>query len=349
MPTISVVVPIYNTEKYLPRCIDCILAQTFTDFELILVDDGSPDNSGAICDEYAAKDSRIYVIHQENQGVSAARNAGIDWVFANSDSQFISFIDSDDWVHPRFLELMHEAIERFHVNISQCRYMPTDGTKAVPEVKGAMKVITPAEHFKDYYSGSVADKLFARDCWKTIRFPVGQIYGEDVAAWYKILLAETQIALIDEVIYYYYHREGSAMRSDWTPKYISRINTWNKIIKDIKKHGDAELVEAALNIYCVIGYREYVALEKSKVLSKEERKKNRAILKRRFRQIMVRNKEQMKKNQLYKWYDKTAYSELRKFQNNIKEKLDWCYWTARGILEKPIRILKHLLKNYRKN
>lgn len=347
MPTISVVVPIYNTEKYLPRCIDSILAQTFTDFELILVDDGSPDNSGAICDEYTAKDQRVHVIHQKNQGVSAARNAGIDWVFANSDSQFISFIDSDDWVHPRFLELMHEAIERFHVNISQCRYMPTDGTKAVPEVKGAMKVITPAEHFKDYYSGSVADKLFARDCWKTIRFPVGQIYGEDVAAWYKILLAETQIALIDEVIYYYYHREGSAMHSDWTPKYLDRMDTWDAMIKCFNKHGDADLAQAAVNWYCKIGKNEYRAIERSSGISEPERKKNQAILRRKFRRLYIFNRKEVRKVPKPQWFIDTAfpiYPKYRKFKKDFLEKLDWCYWTARGILGKLKRIFMRLFK-----
>jgi len=344
LPTISVIVPIYNTEKYLPRCIDSILAQTFTDFELILVDDGSPDNSGAICDEYAAKDARIHVIHQENQGVSAARNAGIDWAFANSNSKCIGFIDSDDWVHPRFLELMYQGITQFNVNIAQCRYIPTDGTKEAPEVKGAMKVITPAEHFRDYYSGSVADKLFARECWEKMRFPVGQIYGEDVAAWYKILFAETHIALIDEIIYFYYQREGSAMRSDWTPKYLSRINTWNRIIRDTKKHGDPELLKAVLNVYCRIGYNEYRAIERSAALSETDRKKYKTILRTKLRHAFLRNKESLKNDPLYKWIEKQSFYDYRVYKNRLMNSMDWCYWTMRGIMGKPIRILKHFFK-----
>ena len=110
MPKISVIVPIYNVEKYLRRCVDSILNQTFSDFELILVDDGSPDNCGKICDEYAVKDRRIVVIHQKNGGLSTARNAGIDWAFVNSNSQYLSFIDRDDWVHPDFLEFLYRAI-----------------------------------------------------------------------------------------------------------------------------------------------------------------------------------------------------------------------------------------------
>ena len=103
MPSVSVIVPVYDVEKTIRRCVDSILAQTYTDYELILVDDGSPDACGAICDEYAVKDSRVHVIHQENGGLSAARNAGIDWAFANTESQYLTFIDSDDWVHPLYL------------------------------------------------------------------------------------------------------------------------------------------------------------------------------------------------------------------------------------------------------
>ena len=99
MPKVSVIVPVYNTEKYLPRCIESILAQTFTDFELILVNDGSTDKSGKICDEYAKKDSRIVVIHKENGGVSSARNKGIEI----SQGELISFIDADDWITPLYL------------------------------------------------------------------------------------------------------------------------------------------------------------------------------------------------------------------------------------------------------
>jgi glycosyltransferase involved in cell wall biosynthesis len=120
MAAISVIIPVYQVEKYIRRCLDSLLAQTFSDFEAILVDDGSTDQSGAICEEYARKDPRFVVFHQKNQGQSVARNYALDWVYANSDSRYISFVDSDDWVHPKYLELLYEAITRFSVKISQC-------------------------------------------------------------------------------------------------------------------------------------------------------------------------------------------------------------------------------------
>ena len=119
---ISVIVPVYKVEKYIHRCVDSILAQTFTDFELILVDDGSPDNCGMICDEYALKDNRIHVIHKENGGLSDARNAGIDWAFEHSNSEWITFIDSDDWIHSRYLEKLYQTVNQFDCQISVCGY-----------------------------------------------------------------------------------------------------------------------------------------------------------------------------------------------------------------------------------
>ena len=114
MPKISVIVPVYNTEKYLHRCIDSILAQTFTDFELLLIDDGSKDNSGAICDEYAAKDSRVRVFHKENGGVSSARNLGLD----NVRGEWVTFVDSDDWVEKEYIELFVKNIDDLGISTS---------------------------------------------------------------------------------------------------------------------------------------------------------------------------------------------------------------------------------------
>ena len=115
MPKISVIVPVNNVEKYLHECIYSILAQTFTDFELILINDGSLDNSGAICDEYANKDKRITVIHQENQGQAAARNTAI----AIAKGEWIHFVDSDDLIHPQMLELLYGAVDE-STQISMC-------------------------------------------------------------------------------------------------------------------------------------------------------------------------------------------------------------------------------------
>ena len=104
MPKISVIVPVYKVSEYLRRCVDSILAQTYTSFDLILIDDGSPDDCGDICDDYKKTDTRVQVIHQVNQGLAEARNVGIEWALKNSDSEWITFIDSDDWIHKDYLK-----------------------------------------------------------------------------------------------------------------------------------------------------------------------------------------------------------------------------------------------------
>lgn len=116
MPELSIIVPVYKVEQYLPKCINSILAQTFSDFELILIDDGSPDRCGEICDEYAEKDERVIVIHQENKGVSAARNAGLDIVRG----EYIGFVDSDDWIEPEMYERMMATASNNHADVAIC-------------------------------------------------------------------------------------------------------------------------------------------------------------------------------------------------------------------------------------
>ena len=118
MAHISVIVPVYKVEPYLRRCVDSILTQTFTDFDLILIDDKSPDQCPHICEEYAITDSRVHVIHhKKNLGLSAARNMGIDWAFAESDSEWITFVDSDDWVHPLYLDALFNSVHNHSISV----------------------------------------------------------------------------------------------------------------------------------------------------------------------------------------------------------------------------------------
>lgn len=130
MGAISIIVPVYKVEKYIKRCIDSILEQTFRDFELILVDDGSPDQCGRICETYAEKDERIIALHRENGGLSAARNTGLDWMFANSESSYVTFIDSDDWIHPQYLETLLGTIEKNNAGVSVANFQRLDEYQA---------------------------------------------------------------------------------------------------------------------------------------------------------------------------------------------------------------------------
>ena len=179
MPKVSVIVPVYNVEPYLHRCVDSILAQTFTDFELILVDDGSPDNCPSICDEYAKKDNRVVVIHQNNGGLSAARNAGIDWSFANSDSEWITFIDSDDWVHKQCLEVLYTVAKKSNVSCVSAKHLEcttsiSDGIIENPNVA----VLDSESFFVEQYKYAVIScaKFYKRDLFDYIRFPDNRLH-----------------------------------------------------------------------------------------------------------------------------------------------------------------------------
>lgn len=151
MCIISVVVPVYKVEKYLNRCVDSILNQTFLDFVLILVDDGSPDNCGKICDDYAKRDNRVNIIHKQNGGLSEARNYGIEWALKNSDSEWITFIDSDDWVHPLFLELLLDAVVKNNVNLGICDYLSAEADELeVNEINNRVELFSTEDFWTLY-------------------------------------------------------------------------------------------------------------------------------------------------------------------------------------------------------
>lgn len=233
MPEISVIVPVYNVEQYLPRCIDSILAQTFWKFELILVDDGSPDDCGAICDEYAKKDSRIHVIHQKNGGLSSARNSGLDWVFANSDSKWVSFIDSDDWVHCKYLEALYTAVRENDVLVSISEYVRTNGENPeVDEGKLGAKIWNLEEYFIEHNTNAIiaCGKLFSIICFQGLRFPTGKVH-EDEFTTYKALFMGTQVAVIHAPLYAYFINVNGISEGGWSPKRLFAIEALEERIE----------------------------------------------------------------------------------------------------------------------
>ena len=211
MPELSVIVPVYKAEKYIHKCVDSILDQTFKDFELLLVDDGSPDQCGMICDAYATQDPRVKVIHKPNGGVSEARNVGLN----RSQGNYISFIDPDDWVEPDMFQdtiafcaknrvdiVCFEVCEvrnnrkRFHYRFNEDR---------VFEAKDALeKMLT------DIIDNSPCNKIYKKTVWKDVRFPVGRRF-EDVATIYKTFFKAEKIGYIKKYFYYYLKHEGSAI------------------------------------------------------------------------------------------------------------------------------------------
>lgn len=215
MALVSVIVPVYNVEQFLKRCVDSILAQTFKDFELILVDDGSPDNCGNICDEYAKSDNRIHVIHKDNGGLSDARNAGIEWVLKNSDSKYFSFIDSDDFVHTRFLEIFIKTFNETNSDIVVCE-MTRDMEKEEFFNQDTYSVVEYDKHdfilstYQGEWSRNIAScsKIYKRNLFEEIRFPFGKKY-EDGMTIYKVLMNANKISGVSIVLYYWYYNSES--------------------------------------------------------------------------------------------------------------------------------------------
>lgn len=187
MPTISVIVPVYKVEKYIHRCVNSILNQTYQDFELILVDDGSPDNSGAICDEYAAKDSRIRVIHKLNGGVSSARNVGLD----HAKGQFVMFCDSDDYVEPEWCEHLFTQISQYPESWCFCGCHCVDATGKYTEencvfhptpVYEVLPISEYEQLYQTNYAACLWERIFNMDIIRKhhIRFDEKLSVSEDV-------------------------------------------------------------------------------------------------------------------------------------------------------------------------
>lgn len=271
MPTISVIVPVYKVEPYLKRCVDSIVQQSYTDFELILVDDGSPDNCGAMCDAYERMDSRIHVIHQENGGLSAARNAGLDWMFANSDSQWITFIDSDDWVHRDYLKTMLDAAVLYGTTQAMCGMLPTE--RIVPDAElpnEYHKCVSSEQAYILHYDMCIHawGKILHRSLLSEMRFPVGKLH-EDAFITHILTFASEKIAVCDVALYYYFSNPGSITRVKWSEKRLHQFEGHELRLAYLQKSEYPEAYVAELEVYT---HALFAQVQDLRILSKTESK-----------------------------------------------------------------------------
>lgn len=235
---ISIIVPIYNVEKYICKCIESILCQTYKNIEIVLVDDGSPDKCGKICDEYQKKDNRIKVIHQKNGGLSAARNTGIK----NSTGKFLMFVDSDDYIKNDMAEYLYNLLTKHQCDISICNYT------YIFENKNQKDYIANKETYEDIYTKKDAleellrnnkiqnftwNKLYKKELFKSIKFPEGRLM-EDVGTTYKLFMKSKKIICGSESKYFYIQRNGSILHNKKSKFYIDYYELANKRFNDIK-------------------------------------------------------------------------------------------------------------------
>lgn len=233
---ISIIVPIYKVEPYLDQCVSSIVAQTYQNLEIILVDDGSPDRCPDMCDEWAKKDDRIRVIHKPNGGLSDARNAGLDVCRGD----YVAFIDSDDWIETDYAEKMLEAAKADNADIVTCTFVNEFETtgKTVYKAKEAFSGNTE-QALLMLYDGTriavAAMKFYRCTIWRDLRFPVGRLY-EDALTTYKAFdLADTIVQLPDG-LYHYRIREGSIMTSAFSLKTVGIADVWKENYLFCKEH-----------------------------------------------------------------------------------------------------------------
>ena len=236
MAEVSIVIPVYNVEKYLSRCVDSVLKQTYIDFQVILVDDGSPDNCAQICEDYKTRDNRVFVIHRENGGLSAARNSGIEWVIKNKSTNWITFIDSDDWVHPQYLELLLGAANDSKDNIIVSDFCITNQSKiSYKKIEKDYKRYNTQDFFvnNDLHPISACGRLFKTSDFSSIRFPEGRLH-EDRFTTYKIIFRYENIIFVRHQLYYCYDNSESLTRVSWNPNRLDDIVAIEEQIKHFR-------------------------------------------------------------------------------------------------------------------
>lgn len=308
---ISVIVPVYKVEQYLEECLDSIIHQSYTNLEIILVDDGSPDNCPQICDRYAEKDSRIIVIHKTNGGLSDARNVGIDI----ASGEYYSFIDSDDWISINAYEHLIQIAEKTAAEILCFGYYDVlknktikglcpDNTRCVP---GKDAVCTFMEGRE--ISGYAWSKLYRAELFENTRFPVGELF-EDLAIVPEVIAKSSSVALVNECLYYYRHRSTSIVNSSFTSANLVRIKNAKKLLKLSETIGSEQL-EAA---------KQYYAGTLATILSQIDASPKR--VRKEFSKEYGENKKEIRKYAKYlSGRNKTKYILLKCHLNRIARRM----------------------------
>ena len=320
MALCSIIVPVYNAEAYLDRCVQSILAQTMADFELILIDDGSPDRCGEMCDTYARQDPRIRVIHQANAGQAIARNRALDI----AGGEYLSFVDSDDYIHPQMLELLLNNARSHGAKISVGCCQTVNGTIAfAPLSREEPRIYTGPEFLRHCLLHNVplkpwilCDKLFHHSCFAELRMPEGRIY-EDNAVVYRTIYEADIVADCDATLYYYFQNENSTVNQTFKLKHLDWLKVLEEMIPYFEDKQDAILVDK---------------LNRSYLFSLTD-------LYRKVAQhldaptVLAELKNKLKKQYLQ---EKQRYPITIKTHPNVIEILRpgyaKCYWTVQGIL-----------------
>lgn len=275
MPKISVIIPVYRVEQYLDRCLSSVCDQTFTDLEIILVDDGSPDQCPQMCDEWSRRDKRIRVIHKENGGLSAARNTGLEM----AEGEYINFVDSDDWMMPDALEHLLKLCERYDADLSMAGMERTDGGKIKISSEYEDRMLTKDEFLRRFFKAGTQEnvqyawgKLYKRKLFHDVRYPEG-LTQEDVPTTFSIALQSERIAYSTKTVYCYY-RNPSSITATFDVKRFDLLKAWDMVCETAQKDPSPWVREQArvcrdradFGILCDLAMAELTADEKKKYM-----------------------------------------------------------------------------------
>lgn len=249
MSLISVIVPVYNVENYLERCLDSILGQTFRDLEVILVDDGSEDRSGEICRSYAREDARIRYVRQENGGLGRARNRGIQM----AEGEFILFVDSDDYIDRRMAEILLDNLTSSGADVASCGVYNVFVRKTTPQYDKIEKFLSPREEafglllLGDKIPGSACNKLYRSWIFREVQFPEGVFY-EDVGFHTRLMQVIRNIYVDTTPLYYYVHREDSITTRKFDSRAMMFITAYEETLKVVREKASAILPQAEFKL-----------------------------------------------------------------------------------------------------
>lgn len=275
-PLISIIVPVYKVEAYLERCVESLRSQSYQNLEIILVEDGSPDNCAGICDAYAGKDARIRVIHQQNKGLSGARNAGIDI----AEGEYFAFVDSDDYVASDYIESLYRLIYESGCAIAQCRFAYVQGEPVKSKESSSWRIYRGESLMQQLYGAEeeatyfvVAwNKLYKRELFRNIRYPEGRIH-EDEATTYKLFHEGRKLAFSDRALYGYFTENTGSITSTFSGKRLQWLTANEERIDFLKDNGYESILPAAYRKLCdaciTFYFRCTPEIEDAKQLKKE--------------------------------------------------------------------------------
>lgn len=267
MKEISVIVPVYNVEKYLEKCVDSILSQTFKDFEVILVDDGSKDRCGIICDKYESLDNRVKVIHKTNGGLSSARNSGLEI----ASGEYVAFVDSDDWIDKSMYKELYNEAKKHNADIVQCKFIKAkdENVSIYNNESNEAEVIRNLEALCNLYNEKCIEtvvtwnKLYRRYLFNDIVFPNGKIH-EDQFTTYKLLYKANKVVLVDKELYYYRQTPNSIMNSDFNMSRLDFLEALDQRMEFFKKINNEFLYKQTIKTYVNVLKEYYFKCQNSK-------------------------------------------------------------------------------------